>query len=57
MSHKGIIRVTLSMGISILHASDDASVESVLNEADVALYRAQEKGRNRVEWSECGEYL
>jgi two-component system, cell cycle response regulator len=51
------IRVTLNMGISILQASDDASVESVLNEADVALYRAKEKGRNRVEWSERGEYL
>ncbi len=45
MSQKGIIDVTLSMGISILHASDDATVESVLNKADVALYRAKEKGR------------
>jgi len=40
--------VTISIGVAALSASDE-SVESWLVRADRALYRAKEKGRNRVE--------
>ena len=40
-------RVTASFGVSFLHQGD--TVSTLTNRADVALYRAKERGRNRVE--------
>jgi len=39
--------VTVSLGIATCH--DDASLEEMIERADKALYRAKQKGRNRVE--------
>ena len=49
VSPKGIVRVTVSMGITWARGDRNANVEALLNEADVALYRAKGNGRNRVE--------
>jgi diguanylate cyclase (GGDEF)-like protein len=48
-SPKGIVPVTISPGVTSAGRNRTASVESLLNEADVALYRAKQNGRNRVE--------
>ena len=42
------IPITISIGITQIHA-EDRSAESVFERADVALYRAKNSGRNRVE--------
>ncbi|MDJ0710935.1 MAG: GGDEF domain-containing protein [Woeseiaceae bacterium] len=39
-------RVTISFGLAVAHA--DSRCTTVLNEADVHLYRAKDEGRNRV---------
>jgi two-component system, cell cycle response regulator len=44
----GGARVTVSMGAT-LAGLEKATVEALLNEADIALYRAKENGRDRVE--------
>lgn len=49
MSPKGIVRVTVSMGVTCVRGDRNANVETLLNEADVALYRAKDNGRDRVE--------
>jgi two-component system cell cycle response regulator len=49
MSPKGIVPVTISMGVTCAESGKNSSIEALLNEADVALYRAKENGRNRVE--------
>jgi len=48
MTPRGTKRVTVSMGATAAEGGN-TSVEAVLNEADTALYRAKENGRNRVE--------
>jgi len=45
--HTGTATVTLSMGVAVADASLD--VEDLVRRADVALYQAKHKGRNRVE--------
>ena len=40
--------VTVSMGVAVSH-SGDLDLERLLNQADIALYEAKRKGRNRVE--------
>ena len=42
------IHPTLSIGIAVCHAGDMAADE-LLRDADAAMYRAKERGRNRVE--------
>jgi diguanylate cyclase (GGDEF)-like protein/PAS domain S-box-containing protein len=47
------IAFTVSIGIAEFN-SDDAAADSIMARADVALYRAKEGGRNRVEGSRQG---
>jgi two-component system cell cycle response regulator len=42
------IPVTVSMGVATLNPDHVVSVEDLLKEADMHLYRSKEKGRNRV---------
>ena len=41
------ILLTISIGVAMLNIQDN-SIEDVLHRADEALYRAKQKGRNRV---------
>jgi two-component system, cell cycle response regulator len=41
--------ITMSMGVAISHGDGQSEVEALLNQADAGLYRAKQKGRNRVE--------
>ncbi|BDH61909.1 hypothetical protein MTP04_20390 [Lysinibacillus sp. PLM2] len=50
--HKGskhYQKLTLSLGVSTLNQISPTSAENIIMEADKALYKAKEKGRNRVE--------
>lgn len=42
------IALTVSIGIAAMNAAD-ASADSALSRGDMALYRAKENGRNRIE--------
>jgi diguanylate cyclase (GGDEF) domain len=42
-------RVTASFGVASCEAKDCASIDALVERADVAMYRAKEAGRNRVE--------
>jgi diguanylate cyclase (GGDEF)-like protein len=44
---RGPLNVTISLGVAAL-ADDDPDLAALLNEADAALYRAKNAGRNRV---------
>lgn len=46
---EGAIDVTASFGISTLNFTEDTQIETMINRADNALYKAKENGRNRVE--------
>lgn len=41
--------VTVSMGVAVVDGTADIEVESFLNRADLGLYEAKNRGRNRVE--------
>ena len=43
--------VTASFGLVLCESSTDVSFEELYKEADLALYRAKENGRNRVEYN------
>jgi two-component system, cell cycle response regulator len=45
----GTATVTLSMGVTATSGCRDCSVSEFLHEADLSLYEAKKKGRNRVE--------
>ena len=47
-TEKKKLRVTVSLGVTSLR-KDTKDVDMMLKEADVALYSAKGKGRNRVE--------
>ena len=49
--NKHTLTVTLSMGISV-YPDDGESKNILLKKADIALYRAKDKGRNRTEFYE-----
>jgi len=42
------LQFTVSIGVSEIHIEQKESLESAINRADSALYRAKESGRNRV---------
>ena len=44
--------ISMSMGVAIWNPSDDSNIETLLSQADVGLYAAKQKGRNRVEYVE-----
>ncbi len=44
----------LSVSVGVARLGDDEDLESLIKKADDALYRAKERGRNRVEWVEGG---
>ncbi|WP_157108228.1 sensor domain-containing diguanylate cyclase [Azoarcus olearius] len=49
--HDGqVLRFTVSIGLSVIGPAD-ASLEALLQRADLALYRAKESGRDRLEWT------
>jgi two-component system, cell cycle response regulator len=45
----GSTSATVSMGVTATNSSRDRSVAEFLHEADISLYEAKKKGRNRVE--------
>jgi two-component system cell cycle response regulator len=50
-TNKGHVKVTISMGVTIVDPAANASIEAILERADTALYCAKNNGRNRVEHS------
>ena len=43
------IHLTISLGVSSLSSSDEDDMDTLLQRADKALYKAKTQGRNRVE--------
>ena len=52
-SASGDISITVSIGVAMLLDTGASGVADVMNRADMALYRAKESGRNRVEFAEA----
>jgi len=52
---EGVFHVTISLGVASAERGNEWSVESIIRAADEALYRAKNRGRNRVERSESVE--
>jgi two-component system, cell cycle response regulator len=45
----GNILITLSLGVTVSNSGSDLTLEELLRQADQALYRAKQMGRNRVQ--------
>ena len=43
------VPITVSMGVTVSFSHERASLDSLINRADQALYRAKQNGRNRIE--------
>jgi two-component system, cell cycle response regulator len=52
-SPEGVFHVTISLGVASAEPGTDWTLESMIQVADEALYRAKDRGRNRVECSEA----
>ncbi|MCM3790360.1 GGDEF domain-containing protein [Domibacillus indicus] len=48
MTTKGVLSVTLSLGMAEATKEDEETLYGILNKADKALYSAKQEGRNRV---------
>ncbi len=46
---EGVIGVTMSLGVATTEGRDSTHIDTVIRAADEALYRAKNKGRNRLE--------
>ena len=53
----GEIRLTASLGVAVSDAHNPSDLESLLQTADAALYRAKELGRNRCELAVTSELV
>ena len=56
-AHEGrVLRITASLGIACYPESAPADVAALIERADLALYRAKQAGKDRVEiyWAETG---
>ena len=51
LPNSGTLRITVSLGLAALNARD-INLDQLFGEADVALYRAKQSGRNRTVISE-----
>ena len=52
---EGVFHVTISLGVASAERGIEWTVESIIRAADEALYRAKNRGRNRVECSESAQ--
>lgn len=53
-TNEGLFQVTLSFGVTSVHPDSSTDMDSAIRNADKALYRAKNGGRNRVEvWEEA----
>lgn len=50
-----VVRLTASLGVAVWHKDIAADACDLLQAADLALYRAKERGRNRVEFGSAAE--
>jgi diguanylate cyclase (GGDEF)-like protein len=46
---EGAFSITVSFGVTAAHTGQNGNVDSIIRSADMALYRAKNRGRNRVE--------
>ena len=44
------IRISLSVGLTLFHPSSDKNYETIMEEADIAMYKAKQNGKNRFEY-------
>jgi diguanylate cyclase (GGDEF)-like protein len=44
------IQISLSIGITYFHPSKDKDYEAIMEEADIAMYKAKQNGKNRFEY-------
>ena len=54
---EGIISITLSLGATTYSESREPDMESLIRQADTALYQAKGNGRNRLEMSDADENI